>query len=107
MSKIKQQMMAMCEEPMMDPCVECLGDGVVEVDVPRPQSFSRDIGYMDSETIECEHCAGVGKVDRLCVECGEEIYKAYVNRTHIGGEDRMVLNPATQTLCEECINENV
>lgn len=107
MGKMKQMMIEMCEEPMMDTCVECLGDGVVEMDVPRPQGFSRDVGFLDSEVVECENCEGSGKVARLCVECESEIGKAYVNRTHIGGEDRIVLNPATQTLCEECINADV
>ena len=101
MGKMKDMLLEMQESPLMDLCVECCGDGVLEVDVPRPHGFGRDVGYLDSETVECENCEGEGRVPRMC-ECGFEITKAYVD-----GDGSVVLNPSTQTLCEECINENL
>lgn len=41
-------------------CRDCDGWGEVEVDVYKPQSFNRDIGYIDTAMGECEGCNGLG-----------------------------------------------
>ena len=41
---------------MTNICSECEGDGVVEV--YKRQSFSRDVGYIDTKT--CTQCNGSG-----------------------------------------------
>ena len=41
------------------PCQEC-GDGYIEYDVPKPQGFDRDVGYIDSATEVCPECQGLG-----------------------------------------------
>lgn len=43
-------------------CPECDGDGYVEIDVPRPHNFNRDVGYLDVERVTCETCHGDGTV---------------------------------------------
>lgn len=101
MGKMKDMVLEMCEQPLTDLCAECHGDGVLEVDVPRPQGFGRDVGYLDSETVECENCEGEGRVTRMC-ECGSEITKAYIDN-----DDSAVINYPNQIYCGECINENV
>ena len=50
-------------EPRPDvKCPECDGDGYVEMDVPRPHNFNRDVGYLDVERVTCETCHGDGTV---------------------------------------------
>jgi|TARA_R110001583_G_scaffold122749_2_gene274023 DnaJ-class molecular chaperone len=44
-------------------CEECGGEGEVEEEFFRPQSFDRDIGIIDSRTVTCEVCNGSGEVD--------------------------------------------
>ena len=46
------------------PCPECSGTGEVEIDVPRPHNFNRDIGYIDTKTGTCENCDGFGAVQK-------------------------------------------
>ena len=87
--KMKEEFMRLQETPIMDDCSECQGSGTVEVDVPRPHSFSRDIGEIDVEDQTCETCSGSGEMERLC-DCGEWI-------TLIRGEESYV--------CEECADE--
>jgi DnaJ-class molecular chaperone len=74
------------ETPIMVVCPECDGEGYIEYEVPRPQGFGRDVGYIDTETEVCETCDGDGEIERLC-ECGEPV-------TRIMGDDA--------TECEEC-----
>ena len=47
----------------MTKCPDCDGDGEVEVETYRPQSFSRDIGEIDSHMETCETCNGDGEVE--------------------------------------------
>ncbi len=47
----------------MTKCPDCDGDGEVEVETYRPQSFSRDIGEIDSRMETCETCNGDGEVE--------------------------------------------
>ena len=89
MGKMKEEFMRLQETPIMDECAECHGEGAVEVEVPRPQSFSRDIGELYREFETCDACDGGGEVGRLC-ECGEWV-------TRIMGKDA--------TVCEECAND--
>ena len=100
MSKINQYIVALLESPVLDFCPVCLGDRTVEVDVPVPHSFGRDVGYLSSEEVDCEDCSGSGRVQRFCEECDNEIYAAYINR-----KGSVVVNDKRQKLCETCINE--
>jgi len=44
-------------------CPECDGDGLVVVEIYRPQSFNRDVGFIDCEDPrQCERCAGEGVI---------------------------------------------
>tara|TARA_R110000824_G_scaffold33761_2_gene107974 strand:+ start:693 stop:902 length:210 start_codon:yes stop_codon:yes gene_type:complete len=43
-------------------CPECGGEGQVEIDVPRPASFGRDIGELYAEWLACERCSGKGEI---------------------------------------------
>ena len=45
-----------------DLCHECEGEGTIEVDVPRPHGFGRDIGCLDSKRIECPTCNGERRI---------------------------------------------
>lgn len=47
---------------MSKKCPECDGDGYVEITVPRPHNFNRDVGYLDTEKRTCETCHGDGEV---------------------------------------------
>ena len=80
MGKMKEEFMRRL--PVMDACSECQGTGTVEVEVAKPQSFSRDIGEIDVEEKTCETCNGGGEMERLC-DCGEWV-------TLISGEDAYV-----------------
>lgn len=71
----------------MDKCPTCEGAGTFKVDVARPQSFDRDVGYLETRVEDCETCNGGGEMERLC-KCGEWV-------TQIRGEDA--------TVCDECI----
>lgn len=87
MGRMKEEFMRLSEEPLMDKCPTCEGSGSVDVDVPRPQSFDRDVGVLDTRVENCETCAGSGEMERLC-DCGEWV-------TQIRGEDA--------TACDECV----
>jgi DnaJ-class molecular chaperone len=89
MGRAKDEFIRLQETPIMETCAECQGTGTVDVEVARPQSFSRDIGELDIEEETCEDCAGSGELERLC-DCGEWV-------TLIMGDDA--------TICEECANE--
>ena len=69
-------------------CPDCDGDGYVYYDVPRPQSFTRDIGYIDEEKEKCDMCQGSGEVPKLCTQCEEPT-------------DR-----PTGSICSDCYKEN-
>jgi len=88
MSRISDLIIEAQETPIMCPCPDCMGDGYVEYDVPRPHNFGRDVGYIDTETEVCETCNGDGEMERLC-DCGEPV-------TKIMGDDAEV--------CQECAN---
>ena len=77
------------ETPIMIPCPDCMGDGYIEYEVPRPHNFNRDVGYIDTETEVCETCSGDGEIERLC-DCGEVVTVGM-------GEDA--------EKCEECVND--
>jgi hypothetical protein len=77
------------ETPIMDRCADCDGDGYSYFEIIRPQSFSRDVGYLDEVREVCETCSGDGEMPRLC-DCGEVVTVGM-------GYD------AEQ--CEECVND--
>ena len=91
MGKMKDLLMELQETPIMTPCPDCFGEGTIEYEIARPQSFTRDIGYLDTARETCETCSGDGEIERLC-DCGEPV-------TKIMGQDAEV--------CMECANENV
>ena len=91
MGKMKEEFMRLQETPIMDACSECQGTGTVEVEVAKPQSFSRDIGEIYVEEELCEACSGGGEVERLC-DCGEWV-------TLIMGEASIV--------CEDCADATI
>ena len=72
MGKMKDLLIELQETPIMTPCPDCFGEGYIEYDVPRPQSFTRDIGYLDTARETCETCSGDGEMERLC-DCGEVV----------------------------------
>lgn len=43
-------------------CPECWGRGWIEQDDPKPMSFSRPYGYVDSIKVDCPSCGGDGFV---------------------------------------------
>jgi len=47
-------------------CHRCLGQGVCEIEFPRPD-YRTGSGYIDTRTGECPECEGRGYV-----ECGDE-----------------------------------
>ena len=49
MGRAKDEFIRLQETPIMEACAECQGTGTVDVEVARPQSFSRDIGELDIE----------------------------------------------------------
>ena len=44
-------------------CPVCCGDGQLEYEINRPQSFTRDVGYIDTVWDECLECHGEGEVE--------------------------------------------
>jgi len=44
-------------------CPVCCGDGQLEYEINRPQSFTRDVGYIDTVWGECLECHGEGEVE--------------------------------------------
>jgi DnaJ-class molecular chaperone len=45
------------------PCPRCEGRGFETVEVPMPQSNSRDVGEIYEDDRACEECAGIGVVE--------------------------------------------
>ena len=45
-------------------CGSCDGDGEVEVSVPRPHYFNRDIGVVDVKKVKCSECGGLGIIKK-------------------------------------------
>ena len=43
-------------------CPVCVGDGQIEYEIERRQTFGRDIGYLDTEWDDCYACEGTGEV---------------------------------------------
>ena len=89
MGRMSDKLIEDMETPIMDKCPECDGEGSIYYEVARPQSFTRDIGYLDEVVEVCENCSGDGKMPRLC-DCGEIVTLG------MGHDARE---------CEECANE--
>ncbi len=51
------------KEPIRKVCEDCDGWGTIEVEVPRPHTIDRDVGYMDVDKIECPECKGTGLLE--------------------------------------------
>jgi len=69
MGRVKDLVMRENETSIMDCCPECEGDGHVFYEVARPQSFTRDVGYLEEVQEVCSYCCGDGEVERLCDSC--------------------------------------
>jgi DnaJ-class molecular chaperone len=69
MGRMSDYQIDQMETPIMDKCPECDGEGSVYYEVARPQSFTRDIGYLEEVVQVCENCSGDGKVVRICEGC--------------------------------------
>ena len=50
-------------------CPVCCGDGQLEYEINRPQSFTRDVGYIDTVWDECLECHGEGEVEAETRSC--------------------------------------
>ena len=86
MGKMKDLLIELQETPLMVRCEDCDGEGYSYFEIIRPQSFTRDIGYVEEVREVCETCSGDGKMERLC-DCGMPV-------TKIMGQDAEV--------CMEC-----
>ena len=51
------------QEPRTKVCGECDGEGIIELEVPRPHNFNRDVGVIDVKPMECETCGGTGEME--------------------------------------------
>ena len=89
MGKMKDLLMELQETPIMTPCPDCMGEGYIDREVPRPHNFNRDVGVIDVWTEVCETCSGDGEIERLC-DCGAPV-------TKIMGQDAEV--------CMECADD--
>ena len=69
MGRMSDDQIDQMETPIMDKCSECDGEGTVYYEVARPQSFTRDIGYLEEVSQVCENCSGEGQVVRTCEGC--------------------------------------
>jgi len=74
MGKIGDLLIELQETPIMSPCPDCLGEGYVKFDVPRPHDPSRDVGYLEQVSEVCKTCSGDGEMERLC-DCGAPVTK--------------------------------
>jgi len=90
MSKIGNHVVHLQEIPVYMDCPVCNGTGEIEVDEYKPQSFSRDVGEIDTRWEICDECLGNGEVYRPCTACGETM-------TLADGKDMLV--------CRECREE--
>jgi hypothetical protein len=54
MGRMSDYQINQMETPIMDKCPECDGEGSVYYEVARPQSFTRDIGYLEEVVQVCE-----------------------------------------------------
>ena len=61
--RVSKQVLIPYTKGMMKPCPECHGEGRIEYDLPRPQSFTRDIGYIDTIKTICDRCGGYCEVE--------------------------------------------
>lgn len=91
MGAMKNLQMYLEETSIMTPCPDCLGEGDIIYEVPRPHGPDRDVGVIDVGTEVCETCSGDGEIERLC-DCGAPV-------TMIMGRDAEV--------CMECADEDV
>jgi DnaJ-class molecular chaperone len=62
MSKVNDWSIELKEMVTTVPCHVCDGDGVLEVDVPKPHGFGRDSGYLDTREEACDMCGGSGEL---------------------------------------------
>lgn len=60
LSKIFDDVFYCTKNKAPDFCKSCDGDGEIEVNVPRPHNFNRDIGVVDVKKVECSECRGSG-----------------------------------------------
>ena len=44
-------------------CPDCDGEGIIELEVPRPHNFNRDVGVIDVTPVPCEECGGTGEME--------------------------------------------
>jgi DnaJ-class molecular chaperone len=51
------------QEPRTKVCVECDGEGIIELEVPRPHNVNRDVGVIDVTPVPCEECGGTGEME--------------------------------------------
>lgn len=51
------------QEPRTKVCGECDGEGIIELEVPRPHNVNRDVGVIDVKPMECETCGGTGRLE--------------------------------------------
>ena len=65
MGKMKDLLIELQETPIMIPCPDCLGEGDIIYEVPRPHGPDRDVGVIDVEMEVCETCSGDGEIERL------------------------------------------
>ena len=43
-------------------CPDC-DEGIIQLEVPRPHNFNRDVGVIDTTPVPCEECGGTGEVE--------------------------------------------
>jgi len=60
LSKIFDDVFYKTKHKALDFCESCDGDGQIEVNVPRPHNFNRDIGVVDVKKVKCSECGGLG-----------------------------------------------
>lgn len=44
-------------------CPDCDGEGIIELEVPRPHNVNRDVGVIDTTPVPCEECGGTGEME--------------------------------------------
>lgn len=63
MARVKDLLISLQELEVEIECPVCDGEGLETVDVPKPQSSSRDVGEIYEELRTCERCDGRGVVE--------------------------------------------